>query len=235
MSTRQSKKFIVVALVITLATGSLLFQWLGSQRAAEDLAEYYAAAVLEGQQAIQQSLEERGLVQYVGSLHEPAPNSDSIIDTSPAHCYPVNVDSVLECELATVRILDLHNCNVIEEGRECRSGGQLVISSRDGQFDEVFISFELLNSAGGKFEIVMPSDKRACQPIKRAFEQFAPEPGIASRQLMNNVLVKLFRNARNNTIDEQLGHLFLKIILNSVHHELLVAQAFERPLPRNGS
>ena len=235
MSTRQSKKFIVVALVITLATGSLLFQWLGSQRAAEDLAEYYAAAVLEGQQAIHQSLEERGLVQYVGSLHEPAPSSDSIVDTSTDFCYREYVSCVLECELASVSILDLHHCLVIEEGKDCTSGGQLVISSKNGQFDKLYISFALLNSAGGKFEIVMPSDKRACQPIKRAFEQFAPEPGIASRHLMNDVLMKLYRNARNNTIDEQVGHLLIKMILNSVYHELLVAQAFERPLRRDGS
>ena len=230
MSNRRTKIFQSFLICLVILIGVYGYRAFETWQVEERLTQYRAATVQEVQRAIHDSLQNNGLFPIAGIVHE-APTitkiaKDNRLKNKTLQCFPVYVEGRLQSDLATVRILDLHHCSLISRDVESESGGQIVIKSKTGEFEELFISFHLLDDEQGSFRVNLPEEKQSLSSVQRALNQLVAKPNLASREELNSVLYQLFTNARLSTVDSRVTQHFLRLLLSAVHHELSRQKVF---------
>ena len=226
MSPRFTKTMRNLLLCLLIVGGVSAYSRYQESQQVQMLAAHRRATVSEGQAAIKQTLGERGLVQFHGVVHNPLPEDEQLLEGNAEQCFPVNIDTSLACEQAIVEVVDLHHCRKLSKDSDCRSGGQIVISLTNSRIDEIFISFHLLDTGQGDFIITMPEKESLQRELQQVFRQFVDEPRLADRNQLNDLMFRLFMNAKASNFDERLGQHFLKTLLGAVHHQLLAANVF---------
>ena len=225
----QLSKTVSGLLLGLIAVGGIYgsFAYQEHQRA-QTLSSYYETTASESEAAIKQTLTDRGLVRINGVIHTAKLNQEQAAAASSSQqCFPVNVNTSLSCEHATVQVIDLHHCHTLAKDVDCLSGGQIVISAINSKIEDVFISFNLLDHGQGDFTITIPEEASLQKELQLVFQQFVDAPQLANRHELNKMLFELFMNAKTNNLDEQLGQHFLTTFLSAVHHQLVVASIFE--------
>lgn len=227
MSFQRSKTIRGLLLCLVVVGSVSVYSDYQAARQAEALAEYREATVHESKAAIQQTLKELGLVRLNGVIHTALSPDKQAAEFNQDQCFPVNVDTSLEIEQAKVEVVDLHHCRKLSKDSDCRAGGQIVISLTNTQIEDVYISFNLLDSGQGDFTITIPEQQSLQRELQQVFEQLVNEPQLANRQHLNEVLFNLFMSVKQNNFDEKSGEQFLKILLSAVHHHLLAKNVFQ--------
>jgi len=227
LSIQFSKTLSSLLLCLVVTGGISAYFAYQDHRRVQALSSYHEATVTESQAAIKQTLAERGLIRLNGVIHTPLANQEQVLDVEAEQCFPVNVDISFASEHATVQVVDLHHCQKLTKEADCRSGGQIVISTTNPKIEDIFISFNLLGHGQGDFTITIPDEAGLQRELQIVFEQFVDVPQLADRHELNHMLFELFMNAKANNLDEQLGQHFLTTFLSAVHHQLVVASIFE--------
>ena len=226
MSIQSSKIIRNLLLCLLIVGGFSAYNLYRESQQAQMLAEYRRATISEGRAVLEQTLRERGLVQFRGVVHNALLEEKQALQGKVEQCFPVNVDTSLVCEQAIVEVVDLHHCRKLSKDSDCRSGGQIVISLTNSEIDEIFISFHLLDAGQGDFTITIPEKESLQRELQQVFKQFVDEPKLAERHQLNDLMFRLFMNAKASESDQQLGQHFLKTLLGAVHHQLLAANVF---------